>query len=132
MSTSVTNNRLWLRTTALVYGGVSVFTVAANSIYGLYAHGVSSPAMTFMFLYPLVGGVGPALLLWVLAGRGARVPRSRVAFNLYNAGIATLTVASFLQGVFEIAGTASDYTVVIRVLGAGLVAGAVIAALADR
>lgn len=110
------------RATTLVYAAVTVFTVVANYIYALFAHGVSSNAMTYMFLYPLVGGVLPALLFWVLAIGGARLPRSREAFNLYNAGIATLTVTSFLQGVFEIAGTASEYTTTLRILGAGLVA----------
>lgn len=129
MSTSETSNQPQFRTTALVYGAVTVFTVVASSIYAQFAHGVSSAAMTYMFLYPLVGGVIPALVLWALALRGAGVPRSRVAFNLYNAGLATLTVASFLQGVLEIAGTASAYTVMIRLLGAGLVTGAVVTEL---
>ena len=130
MSTSATSkglsNRQHFRTTALVYGAVTVCTVAANQIYAVFAHRVSSAAMTYMFLYPLIGGVLPATLLWALASRGVAVLRSRAAYNLHNAGIAALTVASFLQGVFEIAGTASAYTLVIRVIGAALVAAAVI------
>lgn len=114
------------RTSALVYGAVTAFTIAANSIYALFAHGVSSAAMTYMFLYPLAGGVLPALILWALASRGVGVPRNRAAENLWNAGIAALTVTSFLQGVFEIAGTASDYTLVIRFMGAGLAGAAVL------
>lgn len=108
----------------LAYMVVSLFTIVASSVYGLLGHGVSSPAMTYMFLYPLIGGALPALPLWLLAGRGRHVPQSRVAYNLYNAGIATLTVGSFLVGVLEIAGTASTYTFVMRLIGAGLVVAA--------
>lgn len=97
-------------------------TVAASRIYGVFAHGVSSAAITYMFMYSPVGSALPALLLWVLVGAC-----SRVAYNLHNAGVAALTVASFLQGVFEIAGTASGFTLVIRVMGAGLVVVAVAA-----
>lgn len=136
MSTSAvssgTSARQHYQSAALAYGAVTVFTLVANSIYALFAHGVSSAAMTYMFLYPLIGGVLPALLLWLLASRGVPVPRSRAAQNLYNAGFAALTVSSFLQGVFEIAGTASDYTLVIRLMGAGLVVAAVPAGLIKR
>jgi hypothetical protein len=114
------------RTKTLAYGAVTVSTVVASGVYGLFAHGVRSAAMTYMFLYPLVGGTLPALLGWMLAVRGVGVPRSRAADNLCNAGMATLTVASFLQGVLEIAGTASGYTLGMRVLGAGLVGAGVL------
>jgi len=118
--------RQHFRSAALVYGVVSAFTMGASRIYALFSQGVSSEAMTYMFLYPLLGGTLPALLCWALADRGGGVPRSRAADNLWNAGIAALTVASFLQGVFEIAGTASGYTLVIRLMGAGLAVAAVV------
>jgi len=82
--------------------------------------------MTYLFVYPLVGGAAPALILWALERRGVEVPLGRAGFTLYNAGIATLTVASFLQGVFEIAGTASAFTPLIRLMGAGLTTAAVL------
>lgn len=73
--------------------------------------------MTWMFLYPLVGGV---LFYAVLAWRwpdGREAPGFRLFMNLYNAGIAALTVGSFLRGVLVIAGAESPYAWVLPALG---------------
>ena len=40
---------------------ITIFTFIFNKVYGIFGHGVTSPYMTYMFLYPLVGGV---LFLW--------------------------------------------------------------------
>lgn len=76
-------------------------------IYAQFSHGVYSPFMTFMFAIPLVGGAIPALCLHV-AHAIALPRRTRQAWGL---AIATLTVASCLRGIFEIAGTASPYLI---------------------
>lgn len=74
--------------------------------------------MTYMFLFPLLGGVIPFMILWLRgypriterSGDPARAGNQyRFFFNSYNSGIATLTVGSLLTGILEIAGTASPY-----------------------
>lgn len=73
--------------------------------------------MTFMFLYPLLGGAAGFFLLrqFIFKARGCRY--YRLSYNSYNSGIATLTVSSALKGVFDIAGTSSSYLTVYIVVG---------------
>jgi hypothetical protein len=101
----------------LVYLAASAFCVFFSSVYSLFGHGVRSASMTLLFLYPLLGGAFVYLLVWLFCPAPERIRHSRVSFNLYNAGIATLAVGSALQGVFDIAGTSSPYTVFYAAAG---------------
>lgn len=107
-----------LRKSAAVYVLVSLAAIVVDHIYALFAHGVSSAAMTWMFLYPLLGGA----LVYFLLDRlrpgvyGARY--YRIFSNAYNSGIATLATGSFVRGILEIAGTSSPYTAAFYGLGA--------------
>ena len=95
--------------TVIVYLCFSIFAFVVNKVYALFGHGVSSAAMTWMFLYPLLGGGLLYLLLGLLLPRLNRLVGYRLFYNSYNAGIALLTVGSLLQGIMEIAGTSSPY-----------------------
>ena len=77
-------------------------------IYAQFSHGVYSPFMTFMFAIPLVAGALVALVMHVAHVR----PMPRASRQAWALAIASLTVASCLRGVFEIAGTDSPYLVV--------------------
>ena len=109
--------------TTLSYFEITALCILFDRIYAMFGHGVASAAMTFMFLYPLLGGVLPFGLLWIAGPHLKRpVSFSRLAYNAYNSGVAALTVASALTGVFEIAGTSSPYTVALTAAGAVLCA----------
>lgn len=97
-----------IKKTALLYLAASVFCMIVNLIYGRFAHGVSSAYMTYMFLYPLFGG---SLLLFLQK----HMPPLSVA--LYGCGIFTLTLGSFIDGIFIIAGTDSPYVVLYYIVG---------------
>ena len=106
--------------TGITYLILTVVTVIIEKIYRLFGHGVTSPAMTWMFLYPLVGG----LLIYLVSRTKIGIvdsERFRSFSNLYHSGIATLTVASFLKGVLEIAGTDSVYLPYFYIVGFGMV-----------
>lgn len=105
------------RKTAIVYLAVTVFCVIFDRVYALFGHGVFSASMSFMFLYPLLAGVLPFLLLWLFAPQADKVKYYRLFYNCYNSGVATLTVGSMLNGIFEIAGTSSSYVIVFTVCG---------------
>jgi hypothetical protein len=98
----------------------ALFCVLFDRVYALYAHGVESAAMSLMFLYPLLGGAAMYVVLWHFDPFGERVSYSRCFRNAYNAGLSTLTAASAMQGVMDIAGTSSPYTAVFVVCGAVL------------
>lgn len=110
----------------LAYAATAVFAFAFDKIYALFAHGVESPYMRWLFVYPLVAGfvwaVGYSLFRTRL-GRGS----ARIGFNLYNMGLAALMAGSLLHGIFDIAGTASPYTAWFFMCGAALVCMAALA-----
>jgi hypothetical protein len=111
-----------LRRTVWAYLIVSAAAVAIDKVYGAYSHGVDSAAMTWMFLYPLAGG---ALYFFIIGKLFPRITHSvscRVFLNLHNSGIASLTIASLLKGVFEIAGTNSPHLVYYNAAGWGFIA----------
>ena len=103
--------------TALIYLLLSAACIAVTNIYALFGHGVRSASMDYMFLYPLLMGAAPYLLLAVLLPRIRRRRFSRAAFNLYNSGIAALTTGAMLNGILEIAGTASTYQPLFMAVG---------------
>ena len=102
--------------TVKIYGFTTLFCIAFNYIYSLFGHGVSSPFMSYAFAFSLVLGVGGFIAL------GRLNVNNRIAFNLYNAGIATLTVGSLLRGIIDIAGADTIYPVYYFVVGTVLVA----------
>ncbi|MGN0383639.1 MAG: hypothetical protein ACI4DS_05155 [Eubacterium sp.] len=104
--------------TAMVYLGITVFCVIFSCIYEYFSHGVYSGFMIYMFIFPLLGGVLPYMIIGLV--NGIKYP-GRVSLNAYNSGIATLTIGSCIQGVLEIYGTTSDYTPVFWITGAILV-----------
>lgn len=110
----------------LVYVALSLVAIIAAKIYDIFGHGVDSPAMTWMFLYPLLGG---ALFYFIINKLFPYINgnhRFRMFFNMHNSGIATLTFASFLKGVFEIAGTNSSYLKYYYLVGCLFIVGGVI------
>lgn len=110
-----------LKKTVIVYLAVSVFTFAVNKIYAIFGHGVSSDAMTWMFLYPLIGGALFYLLIGLLLPEINRFAGYRIIYNIYNSGIAILTVGSLLKGIMEIAGTSSSYLKFYDMTGYGFI-----------
>lgn len=103
--------------TSVTFLVLSLVAVGVNYIYGMFGHGVHSAAMTWMFLYPLLGGALIYLIGWWRVSSIIHFPVYRFAYNSYNSGIATLTIGSFLKGVLEIAGTNSPYLAIFS--GAG-------------
>lgn len=90
----------------LVYLGISVFCQVFYLIYDQFSHGVRSPYMTWLFAWPFLLGVLPGMVF----RRFPKVRRpGRFTVNLYNSGLAAVTVSSLLRGIFEIAGTDSVY-----------------------
>lgn len=109
------------KNTILCYSLATIFCILFTNIYAIFGHGVSSLYMSYMFLYPLIGGV--VLFLVLYAGRKSLHKKSyhRASYNLYNSGVVCFTVGSMLQGIFEIAGTNSGYILVYYIAGGTLI-----------
>ncbi len=89
----------------LIWLGIALFCIIFAFVYEMFSFGVYSMNMILMFLYPLLLGALPCLLLHKTAGR------------FWNDGILLLTGGSLLAGVLEIYGTSSSLTDMIRWLG---------------
>lgn len=88
--------------TFIIFVCATIFTVIFNLVYSQFSHGVSSDAMTFAFIYPLIGVVVYGILFFINW-------YDKVSYNTFNAAIATITLGSILLGVNEIAGADSNY-----------------------
>lgn len=99
---------------------------AVDKVYGIYSHGVDSAAMTWVFLYPLVGGALYCFIIGRLIPSITNFVSCRVFLNLHNSGIAALTIAGLLSGVFEIAGTNSPHLFYYNAAGWGFIAAGLI------
>lgn len=107
----------------ILYIIASVICVAINFGYAQFGHGVESNYMTYMFLYPLVIGV-----LSVIINKN----NVKISNSLFKCGIITLTLGSFLQGVFEIAGTATDFQSLYYVVGSILIFAGIISLILKK
>ena len=96
---------------------VSAVSAVFGAVYELFSHNVYSYYMIFAFLFPLLGGAVPFLLLRIL-----KVKRISVKFpeKLYHSGIAALTVGSIINGVLEIYGTTNSLSKIYWYAGAFL------------
>jgi len=112
--------------TVRVYLVLALAAIIVDNVYALYGHGVRSLSMTWMFLYPLLGGALFYSLVYRLLPEVRELDKKfsayRVFFNLYNSGIAALTISAFLKGILEIAGTGSPYIPYSFFMGVALAA----------
>lgn len=111
MSISDTKNNRprWQSRRILTFLALAVAAVLVNRLYAQFSHGVRSPAMTWMFLYPLLGGALIYLLIDLMIPKIRDLAGYRLFSNVYHSGLAALTAGSFLKGILEIAGTDSPY-----------------------
>lgn len=103
--------------TIVIFSIMTIFTFIFDKVYGIFGHGVTSPYMTYMFLYPLLGGALFYGIIMLLIPSIVNKKRYRFFYNIYNSGIAVLTVGSFLRGIMEIAGTFSTYLMAYTLVG---------------
>ena len=90
----------------------SGFLAVFGGIYELFSHEVYSGWMIFSFAVPLLLGA----LLYALLLHVGKAP-GRVFLNLWNAGVACLSVGSVFQGVLAIYGTTNSLIVVYPIAG---------------
>ena len=92
----------------IIYIGVTALCAVFSTVYNGFSHGVFSFCMTYLFLFPLLLGVLPSIIL--LAVKYRPLP---------------LIVSACLRGVFEIAKTSSDHRIWLSAAGIALIAAGV-------
>lgn len=89
---------------------VTIFLILLNYIYSIFSHNVSSNYMTYMFIYPLVTGI--LVSIFILINKNiSKLKSFYIGKSILNYGIAIMVFRSFMKGVFEIAGTDSNYLI---------------------
>lgn len=98
---------------------ITLLCLIVSVIYGFFSHGIHSFWMRGLAVWPFFLGLVPAALTASGAEQGYD-PRREFMKDIYRFGIAAVTVASFLKGVMEIAGTDSLYPDVLLFAGAAM------------
>ncbi|NQN53505.1 hypothetical protein HPA15_03170 [Streptococcus suis] len=114
LSTSVTNQTS-TRTarTFITYLATTAFLFIFSRIYESLSYGEVSVFMHYMFCVTLIGG---GLLLGLLT---FKPNLSRLTFNLWNSGVATITAGSLLRGIINLSGRSTTLDQPYWFVGAG-------------
>ena len=94
----------------MLYLGITAFIALFGFVYEQFSHNVHTFYMWFAWIWPLIFGFIPYLLLYVLKAK--RVP-GLLTESVYNFGVAMLTVRSVFKGVIIIYNTTNDAIVLV-------------------
>ena len=113
MSTSVTNSTTRFSRTFISYLAMAAFLFIFSRIYESLSYGEVSVFMHYMFCATLVGGI---VLLGLLQ---VKPNLSRITYNLWNSGIATITAGCLLRGIINLSGRSTTLDQPYWYVGAG-------------
>lgn len=114
---SLNKDKRTIRRNLFIYCGVVCFCALFGYIYETQGHGVVSWFMLLGFLVPLVLGLVPYSILTLT--KTEKGPNT-IASNLYNAGVATLTVGCYFKGFLDIYGTTRDVHIIVYSVVGGI------------
>lgn len=100
-----------------IWLGISAFCALFSAVYEHFSHGVTSMYMVLVFLFPLIGGALPNLLIRLIGRSHAPTENCRC---IWNSGVAALAVGSLVRGALEIYGTGSTLVKYYWFIGAVL------------
>ncbi len=105
---------LVFRKSVVPYLITTVACLIFSIIYAQFSRGVSSYYMTFLFAFPLIFGVVVGMCVMLIK----KTKREYFfATHFYHTGVVALTLSSLLRGIFDIAGTASQYQTILMIFG---------------
>ncbi|HFI0148520.1 TPA: hypothetical protein ACGO16_001582 [Streptococcus suis] len=114
LSTSVTNQTSGRTArTFITYLATTAFLFIFSRIYESLSYGEVSVFMHYMFCVTLIGG---GLLLSLLT---IKPNLSRLTFNLWNSGVATITAGFLLRGIINLSGRSTTLDQPYWYVGAG-------------
>ncbi|HFI0265168.1 TPA: hypothetical protein ACGOU9_001600 [Streptococcus suis] len=114
LSTSVTNQTVGRTArTFITYLATTAFLFIFSRIYESLSYGEVSIFMHYMFCVTLIGG---GLLLGFLT---IKPNLSRLTFNLWNSGVATITAGFLLRGIINLSGRSTTLDQPYWFVGAG-------------
>ncbi|WP_449460072.1 hypothetical protein [Streptococcus suis] len=113
LSTSVTNSTTRVSRTFISYLAITAFLFIFSRIYESLSYGEVSIFMHYTFCVTLIGGA-------VLLGLLQLIPTlSRLSYNLWNSGVATITAGCLLRGIINLSGRSTTLDQPYWYIGAG-------------
>lgn len=106
----------------IVYTLTALFAFIFDKIYAVFSHGVSSKSMSSIWIWLLCAGAVFYLILYFIRIKIKRFQLNRFTANIYNSGMAVFASGMLLGGIFEIAGTGSDFVFYYKAAGIALLA----------
>ena len=103
---------------SVVYLCITLFCVIFNIIYTYFSYGMTSTHMKYMFLFPLLLGCIPSILLVI-----TKMYRyiTRITFNMWNAGCATFITGCIVVGIITNSGRNTDVFFIYCTIGAVMI-----------
>lgn len=101
---------------AMIYLFTAAFAFIFDRVYSIFSHGVFSKDMFSMWIFLVCFGTIFYFILALVCKKMKHQPR-RFAMNLYNSGTAIFVTGMLLHGIFEIAGTSSDFILYYKITG---------------
>ncbi len=102
----------------------AIFLALFGAVYEAFSHEVYSYFMIYAFAVPLVLGV----LVYTVLLLGNRTP-GKVFLNLWNSGIAALSVGFVFKGVLDIYGTTNSLVIIYPIAGGMMLTAALLSRL---
>ncbi|HFR3551690.1 TPA: hypothetical protein ACHVA2_001933 [Streptococcus suis] len=114
MSTSATNsNSKRAIRTFMTYFSLSAFLFIFSRVYESLSYGETAFHMHYLFCVTLIGG---SLLLGLMT---IHRTLSRLTYNLWNSGVATITAGFLLRGIINLSGRSTTLDQPYWYVGAG-------------
>ena len=111
---SLNQPNIYYRKLKRIYAVTTLFTLVFSTIYELNSHGILSPHMVGLALYPLVGGF---IVFWILQDLKRTLSLSWAILAWYQAALLTFMAGSLVSGILELYGTTSPFTNYFWILG---------------
>lgn len=106
----------------IVYTLTALFAFIFDKIYAVFSHGVSSKAMSSIWIWLVCAGTVFYLVLYFIRIKMKIFQLNKFTTNIYNSGVAVFAVGMLLGGIFDIAGTGSDFVFYYKVVGIAFMA----------
>ena len=103
-----------MKRTAITGASLALLCIVFTVIYEQFSHGAASNHMRCMFLMPLIGCALPALVAFLTPLHRFV---GRVAFNLWNSGMAVWVIGCRFRGIVNISGRHTTLDTPYRVAG---------------
>ncbi len=116
------------RKKTIFYLSFTIFCVLFGTIYEYFSHGVYTFFMIASFLIPLVLGLIPYGILYMIN----KELKSNIFTDLYDYSVIILTIGSIVKGILVIFGTSNYLTYVYLYVGISLLLLSIICNIIDN